>query len=870
MLSSKSLLVFAFLVFSSPFVFGQVKPNLEKALRENPEQSQAVFVEFYSPLNLDSLGLAFDQLHLSPPQRTQILNRLLLRQSAESQKEALALLAEAQVSDAQYRSFYILNAWVGQLPASLILDLAQLPQVNAISWSKGQLELDAPLESSVGFKAKKAIVAGIEPGLTAINAPAMWARGYTGRGRKVYVFDTGVWPEHPSFSSRYLGNRAPAKAAWFGLFSPLPSGALSSHGTHVLGTTAGLDAATADTIGVAFGSYWLANDLINASTAAALPAQAFLIGGFEWALNPDGDTNTIHDIPDVINNSWRWRDIIDTAECGGFVPRLMNTIEIAGMANVFSGGNTGPNNVGVNSPQRINTNLVNTFCVGSIDANQSFPYPISGFSTRGPTQCSGSGPLSIHPEVVAPGQNVRSAWGADGYNTISGTSMASPHVSGAILLLKEAFPQLSGKELMEALYFSALDMGPAGEDNTFGRGLIDVDAAFTLLSQSYTPVNPQQIDYDLELSLVVAPQSVPFSCDTSFRPQLSFTNKGLQAMNSINISVYRDGALVHSQQLSTTKLQALGDTALFNLSVDLSIPQGYHAWHFQATTSFTEYDSINNSFYIRLERIKEASLAFTEDFEDSLSVWGLYNPDGGLSWDTVSVKGWSGNTQARALYFSDYLPRESQYDDLYSARIALDANATSTLAFDRAYEARGTISSLQDSLHILVSTNCGQSYSQVYQKSGVGLATVSTNGGNFSPSTRADWQRDTVDLSAYAGQEIIVVFRGVNRNGNNLYLDNISMYQGAWDPLGRQERAVESTLKIYPNPAQNYVMVETTQTLKEPLSLSIFNSSGQKVWQGKLEDQTLKIALANWSAGVYSLQARDSGFSSRLKFVVRP
>ena len=863
----KSLFTLACLLFTVSTAFSQITPSLEKAIRENPEAIQPVFVEFYSSLNLDSLTLTFDQRQLAQPQRTKILNRLLMAQSAASQKEALTLLVKAGIEASQYRSFYILNAWVGHLPGHLIFDLAQLPAVQEISWSKGKLSLDAPIEANSNFKNTKATVAGIEPGLSAINAPAMWARGYTGRGRKAYIFDSGIWAEHPSFKNRYMGLRSPANASWFGLFSPSPSGALSSHGTHVLGTTAGLDTATADTIGVAFGSYWLANDLINASTAAALPPQAILIAGFEWALNPDGDTNTSHDIPDVINNSWRWRDIIDTAECGGFVPRLMNTIEAAGIANVFSGGNTGPNNVGVNSPQRINTNLVNTFCVGSIDGNQSFPYPISGFSTRGPSQCPASGPLSIHPEVVAPGQNVRSAWGADGYNVISGTSMASPHVSGAILLLKEAFPQLSGKDLMEALYFSAVDMGAAGEDNTFGRGLIDVDAAFTLLSQSHTPVDPQQINYDLELSSVLAPQSEPFSCDTSFRPQLNFTNKGLQAINNITISVYRYGALVHSQPLSTTSLQAFGDTALVNLSTGLSIPTGYHVWQFRATTSFTEYDSINNNYYIRLERIKEANLAFTEDFEDSVSTWGNYNPDGGLGWDTASVKGWPGNNNARAIYFSDYLPRESQYDDLYSARLSLTANATSTLAFDRAYEARGSISSLQDSLQVLVSTDCGQSYSQVYQKAGIDLATVTTNGGNFRPASQADWLRDMVDLSAYAGQEIIVFFRGVNRNGNNLYLDNISVYEGLWDPLGQIENGTETVLKVYPNPTQNYLNIETSSKLSEPMSLSIFDSRGQKVWQGELKEQSLRLSLANWPAGLYTLLANGR---ESIKFLKKP
>lgn len=866
----KTLVSIVVLFFSFFGSTAQVNKQLALALQAQPEKSQPVYIEFHNSLNIDSLGQVFNQKHLSSAQRTKILNRLLLRQSAKSQKKTLKLLAEAQIPQAQYRSFYILNAMVGQLPAPIILQLAKLPEVSAISWAKGQLELDAPREGNSARSKKLAAVGGIEPGLAAINAPAMWARGYTGRGRKVYIFDSGVWAEHPSFSHRYLGLRTAQKAAWFGLFSPVPSGALSSHGTHVLGTTAGLDTATADTIGVAFGSYWMANDLINASTAAALPPQAFLIAGFEWALNPDGDTSTTNDIPDVINNSWRWRDIIDTAQCGGFVPRLMNTIETAGIANVFSGGNTGPNNNGLNAPQRINTNLVNTFCVGSIDANQNFPYPISNFSTRGPSQCPGSGPLSLHPEVVAPGQNVRSAWGANGYNTISGTSMASPHVSGALLLLKEAFPLLTGKELMEALYFSALDMGPSGEDNTYGRGLIDVEAAFNLLSQSHTPINPNQIDYDVAISKVSAPQGSPLLCDSSFRPQIILTNLGRQAIPNLNLSVYRDGALLHNQTLNTPSLQGLKDTVVLNLPLNLSIPEGFHIWRFHVRSGFNEYDSINNNFYIRLERNAQANLAFTEDFEDSLSVWTVVNPDRGLGWDTATVNGWPSNTQAIGLYFSDYLPRESQYDDLLSARLFLDQNGgAASLAFDRAYQARGPIASLQDSLYVLVSTNCGQTYTTAYQKAGTSLSSVGSTGRNFSPTNRSDWDRDTVDLSAYLGQEITVAFRGVNRNGNNLFLDNISVYRGAWDPLSRQENALNAAVKAYPNPAQNFLVIESLEPLPQASPLAIFNSSGKKVWQGELSNERLELSLKNWPAGLYTLQALNGDGLSRVKFVVQ-
>ena len=102
------------------------------------------------------------------------------------------------------------------------------------------------------------------------------------------------------------------------------------------------------------------------------------------------------------------------------VVNLMNAVEAAGIANIFS-EEIQDRPIPQNAPQRINTSEVNTFSVGSVNGNGAFPISISNFSTRGPKQCphSGSVALEIHPEVVAPGQNVRSAWGDDNFNTIS-------------------------------------------------------------------------------------------------------------------------------------------------------------------------------------------------------------------------------------------------------------------------------------------------------------------------------------------------------------------------------------------------------------------------------------------------------------------
>ncbi|MCB0564096.1 MAG: S8 family serine peptidase, partial [Phaeodactylibacter sp.] len=77
--------------------------------------------------------------------------------------------------------------------------------------------------------------------------------------------------------------------------------------------------------------------------------------------------------------------------------------------------------------------------------------------------------------------SIRSCLAGGGYASWDGTSMAAPHVTGAVLLLKEAFPYLPGEELMLALYFSCTDLGAPGEDNNYGMGLINVPAAYQYL-----------------------------------------------------------------------------------------------------------------------------------------------------------------------------------------------------------------------------------------------------------------------------------------------------------------------------------------------------------------------------------------------------
>lgn len=363
-----------------------------------------------------------------------------------------------------------------------------------------------------------------EKGLIAIGAPEMWALGYTGYGRLAFIADTGTDPKHPAISSQYNGISGGNKASWYSYGVSSSPYDCDRHGTHVTGTVLGLDRSTNDTIGVAFNAKWIAGDILCGIGTEDN------IGAFEWALDPDGNPETTTDIPDVINNSWYDPSLTDLDCYSVYIP-ILESLEAAGIAVVFSAGNSGPEENTITPPHNININEVNSFTIGAINGNTS-SFPIASFSSNGPSHCPGEGSLKIKPEVSAPGVQVRSCLPGAEYGSLNGTSMAAPHVSGALLLLKEAYPFLSGKELKLALYHSARDLGIPGEDNKFGMGIINVhDAYLYLLAKGYQPV-PGLVANDV---LLLHVKHAPIGCENKLYPEILLENSGTDTLTSLEI-----------------------------------------------------------------------------------------------------------------------------------------------------------------------------------------------------------------------------------------------------------------------------------------------------------------------------------------------
>ncbi len=449
---------------------GTVDQNLaEKMANSDPNTLHTTLIFMADQLDLETLKQHHDQIQATRAQRHAEVVTSLQEIATASQADLLAYLegAKSRGTVGHFRGFWITNMIVADLTAAEIEAVASRDEV-AVVYPDFKGELIKPVER---YPSDPSMIARVESGLRAVRADSMWAHGYTGRGRLVCNIDTGVQGSHPALTARWRGNNGhPPEESWLDTADPsntVPHDE-GDHGTHTMGTICGHG--TVDTIGVAIDAQWIAAraiDVTGGNVAAA----------FEWAADPDGNPNTVEDVPDAICNSWGSLPSPGN-ECPPSYYNLIDNCEAAGAVVVFAAGNEGTS--GLRIPANRITTPYNIFSVGAVDGSNN-NFPIASFSSRGPSQCDG---VTKKPEIVAPGVNVRSSLPGGSYGLMSGTSMACPHVTGAVALLRQVNPNASTDTIKWALMQAARDLpfsNPNGEDNIYGWGMMDINAARMIL-----------------------------------------------------------------------------------------------------------------------------------------------------------------------------------------------------------------------------------------------------------------------------------------------------------------------------------------------------------------------------------------------------
>ena len=306
------------------------------------------------------------------------------------------------------------------------------------------------------------VSATLDESTAQIGAQKVWKDGNTGQGVTIAVIDTGIDAEHPDFAGR-IDDTA----------SFVPDETVvdrNGHGTHVASTIAGTGAAS-DGLerGVAPGATL---DIAKVLSDSGQGQDSWVIAGMEWAARDKHAK--------IISMS------LGSGPTDGSDPTSQAVESLSdetGALFVIAAGNAGAPNT-VSAPSVAPSAL----SVGAVDANDQ----LAPFSSQGPRV----GDSGIKPEITAPGVDIlaaRSQYAAEGegsYQTLSGTSMATPHVAGAAALLLEAHPELTGPQLKDDLV-STSHATPDYTAFQAGNGRVDAAAAVnaTLIAQGTASVS---------------------------------------------------------------------------------------------------------------------------------------------------------------------------------------------------------------------------------------------------------------------------------------------------------------------------------------------------------------------------------------------
>ncbi|MCY7571545.1 S8 family serine peptidase [Bacillus pumilus] len=420
-----------------------------------------------------------------------------LRATSEETQEALLTYLQKEHKKKQVKeihSYYIVNGLAVTGTKEIMEKVAAFPEVDQVLPNETR-QIHRPVDLKTKQKKQMKAVDGVEWNISQVHAPEAWALGYDGTGTVVASIDTGVEWDHPALKEKYRGfdpahpNKPTHEFNWYDATtgSEAPYDDLE-HGTHVTGTMVGSEPDGKNQIGVAPGAKWIAVKAFSEDGGT----DADLLDAGEWILAPKDEAGNPHpeQAPDVVNNSWGGGPGLDD-----WYKDVVNAWRAADIFPEFSAGNTDLFNPGGEGSIANPANYQEVFATGATDQDNK----LGSFSLQGPS------PYGVmKPDIAAPGVNIRSSIPGKGYEDgWNGTSMAGPHVSAVVALLRQVQSDLSVEEIEQILINTAKPLTdqqfPESPNNGYGAGLVDAREAITVLTDGIGMIEGQVTNEDVHL-----------------------------------------------------------------------------------------------------------------------------------------------------------------------------------------------------------------------------------------------------------------------------------------------------------------------------------------------------------------------------------
>lgn len=363
------------------------------------------------------------------------------------------------------------------------------------------------------------------------------------------------------------------------------------------------------------------------------------------------------------------------------------------------------------------------------------------------------------------------------------------------------------------------------------------------------------------------------SCATNFTPSITIANNGPNAITAMTLVPYIDATAQPAINWTGNLASLASQTMMLS---GYSATPGSHSFSVNIT-------NVSGGDIVTTNNTKKTSFALvnsyfagpvTEPFTAATfppTNWFATNADfGTATWSRLGNVGAYGSNTGAVRYHFHQNKTIGDQDDLFLPPSDLSAMSAPVLTFDLAY-AQYLFFNPVDQLDVLVSADCGSTWTNVFTESGAVMATAPPLTNGFIPNS-TEWKSLNVPLTAFAfAPQVLVKFVATSDNGNNLYLDNINLTQATTTSI--KVNAVNNvSFDVYPNPTNGETTLKINAVLSENAKVVVVNTLGQVVYSKQVElnvgVNTIPLNVKEFATGLYSVMVESNNSSVVKKLTV--
>jgi hypothetical protein len=381
-------------------------------------------------------------------------------------------------------------------------------------------------------------------------------------------------------------------------------------------------------------------------------------------------------------------------------------------------------------------------------------------------------------------------------------------------------------------------------------------APYNALQTSNGCTSPNPSVNDAAISAVTTPNGTV--CGTTFTPVITLKNWGSATLTTCTIKYRVDVSTL--QTYNWTGSLGTGLTTTVTLS-SMTTTSGAHTFtaYTQNPNGLTDANTSNDSYTSNFTCTGAAqTVPLFQGFEGTTFVpagWTASNPDGGVTWDRTTTCAKTGIACARVDNWN-YAGGSGQVDEMTAPPVNISTVASPVLTFQVAYTYWTQPYQFSDTLEVLVSTNCGVSWTTVYKKWGSNLQTappLSSNSAAWIP-TNAQWRLETVSLLPYqSATSLMVKFRNISDYEDDLYLDDINIMNST----GIEQHNFAGVVNVFPNPSSGIFNLNISLESQNDITVTVMNTLGQTVYsfaEINTKGGMFELDLNEQANGVYFVQ----------------